>query len=216
MRSLGLVALGLLLWQSAASAQKNNFVGLPDDTSTSDSKTGVVGVASKPEYTPLTSSERWKLYFTSTFGPGAIARAAAIGGITQWEGTPKEWRGGADAYGERVGNAFAQHVIRKTLETGAAAALHEDNRYVPSTETGFFKRSKHAVMSVFVARNNAGADHFAYSRFGGAVGASFISRIWQPRSTDTSGDAAVSFGISIAADMGFNMWKEFRPRWLVR
>ena len=214
MRSLGIVAMGLLLWQNVALAQTNNLVAAPTENSTTDTKNGVIGgtgTAVRPEFTPLTASERWKLYLMGTFGPGAIARAAAVGGITQWSGTPKEWGGGAEAYGERFGNAFARHVIRKTLESGAAAALHEDNRYVRSTETGFWKRSKHAVASVFIARNNAGAEHFAYSRFGGAVGASFISRIWQPHSTNTSGDAAVSFGISVAADMGWNVVKEFRP-----
>jgi hypothetical protein len=213
MRSLGIVAMGLVLWQNVAPAQTNNIEAPPADNSTTDAKTGVIGgtAALRPEYTPLTASERWKLYFLSTFGPGAIARAAFVGGINQWSGTPKEWREGAEAYGERFGNAFAIHVIRNTLASGAAAALHEDNRYVRSTETGIWKRSRHVVTSVFIARNNAGAEHFAYSRFGGAISASFISRIWQPRSTNTSGDAAVNFGLSLLADMGWNAVKEFRP-----
>lgn len=207
------VAMGLLLWQSAASAQSSDIVA-PSDDSAGAAKTGVIGGAGttlKPEFTPLTTSERLRLYITSTFGPGAILRAAATSGINQWRNTPKEWRGGAEAYGERFGSSFATHVIRKTLESGGAALLHEDNRYMPSNESGFFRRTRHAVMSVFIARNDAGAEHFAYSRFGGALGGSFISRIWQPRSNDSSGDAAVNFGITIAADMGWNMVKEFRP-----
>ncbi len=164
-----------------------------------------------PEFVPLTASERLRLYLRSTFGPAAIARAAAAGGIAQWSGIPKEWGGGAEAFGERVGNSFAKHVVRKTLEYGAATALREDNRYIHSTETGFWNRSKHAIGSVFVARNDAGREHFAYSRFGGALGASFISRIWQPRSTTSAGDAAVTFGISMATDMGWNVFREFRP-----
>jgi len=204
-----------MCWQNAAPAQTP-----PADTpsaersATGDGSTGVVGATGArigPEYKPLTASERWRLYFLSAFGPGAIAMAAAAGGIAQWSGTPKEWGGGAEAFGERVGNSFAKHVIRKTLESGAAAALHEDNRYMHSTETGFWKRSKHAIGSVFVARNEAGREHFAYSRFGGAVGASFISRIWQTRSVNTSGDAAVNFGITMATDMGWNVFKEFCP-----
>jgi len=216
MRSLGIFALGLLLWQNVAPAQTgNNNRSVSDSSNPGETKTGVVGsngTVTPPEFTPLTASERWRLYFMSTFGPAAIARAAATSGIAQWQGTPKEWRGGAQAYGERFGNSFAEHIIRKTLEGGAAAALHEDNRYVRSTDTGFFKRSMHAVTSVFVAHNEAGGEHFAYSRFGGAASAAFISRIWQPNSTNTSGDAAVNFGITIAADMGWNVVKEFRPR----
>jgi hypothetical protein len=63
------------------------------------------------------------------FGPGAILTAGAVGGIRQWQGTPKEWRGGPEAYGDRFGSAMAQHVIQKTIESGTAAVLHEDNRY---------------------------------------------------------------------------------------
>src|SRR5262249_22363004 len=154
----------------------------PRTSTSAAGETGVVGVTSlntAPEYKPLTASERWRLYFMSTYGPGAIARAVAVGGITQATGTPQEWGGGAKAFGERSGNVFAEHVIRKTLESGAAAALHEDNRYFRSTESGFFNRSKHAVWSVFVARNQAGEEHFGYSRLGATVGASFISRLWQ-------------------------------------
>ena len=215
-RSLAFLAFGLIASQSAAPAQTAGItppvIGASDRNA---STTGVVaggGSVNSPEYTPLTASERWRRYFVSAFGPGAILRAAAVGGIEQWEGTPKEWRGGAEAYGERFGNAYAEHIIRKTLESGAAAALHEDNRYFPSTETGFWKRTKHAVGSVFVSRNDAGQEHFAYSRFGSTIGTSFISRIWQPQSEDTSGDAAMNFGLTIAADMGWNVFKEFCPR----
>lgn len=220
MRTIAVVALGWMLSQSAAPAQTTQLDTTPADSSgTSGGPTGVVGgtgVALPPEYAPLTSSERWRSYFVGAFGPEAILRAAAGGGISQWEGTPREWRGGAEAYGDRVGNIFAEHVIRKTLESGAAAALHEDNRYFRSTETGFWKRSKHAIGSVFVARNEAGRQHFAYSRFGSAVSASFISRIWQPPSLNSSGDAAMNFGITIAVDVGWNMFREFRPNRLKR
>ena len=130
--------------------------------------------------------------------------------------TPKEWGVGPEAYGDRFGNAFAKHVVREALEYGMSAALHEDNRYFRSAEPGFFKRSKHAVASVFVARNEAGGEHFAYSRFGSVLGSSFISRLWQPRSEDSSGDALTSFGLTMVSDIGFNLFHEFCPRGLTR
>ena len=211
MNRFAMIALCVMFWHNAASAQKNDN----QTPQSADRETGVVGAPTgklKPEYVPLTASERWRLYFRSAFGPVAVLRATAAAGITQWTDTPKEWGGGAEAFGERVGNSFAKHVIRKTLESGAAAALHEDNRYVYSTDTGVWKRTKHVVASVFTARNEAGQEHFAYTRFGGALGASFISRIWQPRSENSSGDAAVNFGITIATDLGWNAFKEFRPK----
>ena len=214
MRSFSLVVFGLVCWQAAAPAQAINDNDDPDGGRTSaTTKTQVttdvpVTISS---YAPLTTSERVRLYLVSAYGPEAILRATASAGIGQWRDTPKEWKQGSEAYGERFGDALARHVIRKTLEAGAAAALHEDNRYFRSTDAGVWKRTRHAIGSVFVARNPAGGEHFAYSRFGGAVGASFISRAWQPPSETTAGDAAVNFGITMAIDMGWNVFKEFCP-----
>ena len=50
---------------------------------------------------------------------------------------PKEWK--QEAHGDRFGNSYARHVIREALEYGASAMLREDNRYVPSLDTGFWK-----------------------------------------------------------------------------
>ena len=222
MRLSALLVFGALCWQAAAPAQTINGNPAVGDTGSADRsiKTGVIGgdaVNTQPGFAPLTASERLRMYFVSAFGPEAIVRAAASGAVAQWTDTPKEWRQGSEAFGERVGNSLAEHVIRKTLEAGAAAALHEDNRYFLSTDTGFGKRLKHAVGSAFVARNQVGGEHFAYSRIGSAIGSSFISREWQPPSKNTSGDAAVNFGITMAIDMGWNVFKEFRPkRWGIR
>ena len=213
MRNLLPIATALILWQTVATAQTSD-ASSPVETSAAVETTGTVGAigtTTSQGYIPLTASERLRLYLKGAFGPGAIAKAAASAGISQWRDVPKEWRQGSEAYGERFGNAYARHVIEASLENGSAALLHEDNRYVRSTEAGFWKRSKHAVASTFVARDNAGSEHFAYSRVGGSAGAVFISRIWQPHSTNTAGDGAVSFGISMASKIGWNVFKEFRP-----
>ena len=220
MRTLTLLISGLLCGQIAAHAQTvNNYTGPDDGRAGTPAKTGVIGagaIANDATYQPPTASERWRSYFIGAFGPQAILRAAAGAGISQWNDTPKEWRQGGDAYGERFGNHLAEHVMRQTMESGAAAVLHEDNRYFPSTDAGFGSRLKHAIGSVFVARNDAGQEHFAYSRFGSAVGASFISRVWQPPSENKAGDAAANFGLDIGVDVGWNVFREFCPKRLRR
>lgn len=219
MRSFAWIALGAMLLQNHASAQAVSADPPTVDASSptdSPSDSGAGGTAIAPEFVPMTMSERARLYLKGAFGPSAVLRAAAAGGIAQWTETPKEWGVGPEAYGDRVGNAFAKHVMREALEFGGSAALREDNRYFRSTESGFLKRSKHAVASVFVARNEAGGEHFAYSRFGAVLGSSFISRLWQPRSEDSSGSALVSFGLTMVSDIGWNAFHEFCPRSLTR
>ena len=212
MRISVLLLFGLLCRQTAAPAQTLNDNAVPDDNRSSKTVVAAAVAINQPGYTPLTAGERWRHYFISAYGPEALLRAAASAGIDQWNDTPKEWKQGSESFGERFGNALAEHVIRKTLESGAAAVLHEDNRYFRSTDTGFGKRLKHAVGSVFVAHNSTGGEHFAYSRFGSAIGTAFISREWQPSSVNSSGDAAVNFGIAIGVDVGWNVFKEFRPK----
>ena len=44
----------------------------------------------------------------------------------------------------------------------------------------------------------------ACNRFGGA----FISRTWQPSSVATPGDGAISFGVNMGSNIGFNVISE--------
>ena len=163
------------------------------------------------QFSPMTRQERLGMYVTGLVSPVSIATAAAAAGISQAHNTPEEWGGGAEAYGKRVGNVFAQHVIRDTLQYGVSAALHEDNRYFVSGESGFMRRTKYAVMSTFLARHDNGNRFISFSRIGASAGTAFISRAWQPPSENRAGDGAVSFGINMASQVGFNVLREFWP-----
>jgi hypothetical protein len=166
---------------------------------------------SEPEFVPMTQRERWKHYFRSTGDPMAMVMSAAGAGITQWQDNPTEWGQGATGYTRRLGNTYAQHIIRQTLIFGASSALHEDNRYLQSGESGVGDRIKYAIGSTFLARRNDGSRRFAFSRFGATMGTAFISRRWQPRSQNSNGNALSSFGIAIGAQAGFNVAREFLP-----
>ena len=210
MRSFVSIAIGLILFHNTATAQSSSLTGT---ATRSDDATGVIGATTTMphEFIPMTESEGFRLYLRRAFGPVAIGRAAFAGAIAQSTDSPKEWRGGAEAYGKRVGNSLATHIIAKSLEYGTAELLREDNRYIRSGETGLWKRTKHAVGAAFVARDRGGREHFAYSRFGGVAGGAFISRIWQPRSSNGAGDAATNFGFGMANDIGGNFIHEFWP-----
>jgi hypothetical protein len=163
------------------------------------------------EFSPMTSHERLGNYVTGLGSFEAVVRSAASAGIAQATGTPEEWGGGTEGFGFRVGNAFAQHVIRDTIQYGIASTLHEDNRYFVSGESGFLHRTMYAVKSTFLARHDNGGQSFSFSRIGGAASSAFISRAWQPNSKTTAGDGAVVFGFTMMSDVGFNVFREFWP-----
>ena len=178
----------------------------------SDSLGSASAVSVPPaEFAPMTSTERFSRYVGSLSDWESVVRSAASAGIRQASGAPKEWGGGAEGYGLRIGNSFAQHTIQQTLRYGISAALHEDNRYFVSGQPGIFHRTMYAVKSTFLARHDNGSQYFSVSRLGGDAGAAFISRAWQPRSTTSAGDGATSFGIAIGSDVGFNVFREFWP-----
>ena len=185
-------------------------LAMADDRPDNDVATAVASPP-PPEFAPMTRSERFSRYLGGLVDSESVFRAAASAGIAQAKNTPKEWGGRAEGYGKRVGNAYAQHVIHRTLQYGISAALHEDNRYFVSGETGFFRRTKYAIASALLARHDNGSRSLSFSRIGSAAGSAFISRAWQPRSSTTAGDGAVSFGVTMATDIAVNMFREFAP-----
>jgi hypothetical protein len=163
------------------------------------------------EFTPMTRSERFRNYLTATFGPKSLGTSVARAGLDQLRDSPSEWGQGSAAFGDRLGNAYAKHIIRRTLEFGGTSALHQDDRYFRSGETGIWRRTKYAVASTFLARRDDGQRTFAYARIGSAAGAAYISRAWQPPSTTDISHAASNFGFTVATDLGTNVFREFWP-----
>jgi hypothetical protein len=94
---------------------------------------------------------------------------------------------------------------------GAGALLHEDNRYFRSGESSAKARLRYAVLSAFMARHEDGSRHLSISAIGSYVGAAFISRAWQPPSTRGPESAVSSFGVTVGAEVGFKVAKEFLP-----
>ena len=166
----------------------------------------------QPPYTPLTQEQRLHNYLHSLYGPMSLLSGAISAGYGQWQHRPEEWQLGAEGYGMRYGSGYAQRIVRETLTFSASSLLHEDNRYFRSTETGAGQRIKHAVLSTFTAHRDDGSTKFSYSRIGGVLGGSLISRAWQPPSTASLTDAMSNFSTSIGVAAGLNVFKEFLPR----
>jgi hypothetical protein len=168
--------------------------------------------AVSPTYVPITEHERWHGYLKSLVSPGAALGSAAIAGINQWTNTPSEWGQGAAGYGCRFASSCGLHVVRQTIQTGGAALLHEDTRYIPSGETGFVPRLKYALTSTVTARSRDGSRHLSAPVIGGFVGAAFISRAWQPPSRSHPDDAISALGVSMGLAATKNVVREFCPR----
>jgi hypothetical protein len=163
-------------------------------------------------YVPITQQERFHTYLHSFYSPMSLLTGAVSAGWGQLNDRPKEWPQGLNGYATRYGSGYAQRITRETLTFGASSLLHEDNRYFKSTETSNGKRIEYAVISTFTARTEDGSRRFSYSRIGGMLGASIISRTWQPVSTGSMKSAYLNFGTSLGFAAGFNVLREFMPK----
>lgn len=160
----------------------------------------------------MTRQERLNEFLKRTTSPLSLVNSAVSAGLGQWRDRPEEWGQGAKGYGRRYASSYAQHVVRETLMYGLSSALHEDNRYVRSRERGTKSRIYHAMNGTFFARTDDGRKRFSYSRIGSFAGASMISRLWQPPSSDSLRAVPVNVGTAIGLSMGMNVVREFWPR----
>jgi hypothetical protein len=171
----------------------------------------MAGTEKASEFQPLTQGERTRNYLKTMANPLGYLKAGFSAGIDQWNDKPTEWEQGASGYGKRFLNIVGQYSIQRTVTLGLDSALHEDNRYFNSGKQGFWPRTGYAVASGLLARHDDGTRHISISQIGGVASAAFLSRLWQPPSQHSAGDGAVSFGISMASNMGFGVVKEFLP-----
>jgi hypothetical protein len=162
-------------------------------------------------FEPLTQRERAEEYAKGIVSPFHMFTAGVSGALAQWRGIPPAWGQGAEGYGMRFGNYFAKQTVQETLLWWSGAALHEDNRYFGSGDHGAWRRLRYALKSSIMARHDDGKQYLSLSQIGSTAGSAFISRLWQPRTSSSPGDGAMSFGISMGANAGLDVLREFLP-----
>jgi hypothetical protein len=193
------------------SAQTDGAADRADPNAAPPTATTPAPAFAGPTYTPMTGDQRWKTYLVNLFGPVGFACAGAGAGIGQWMDRPKEWKEGWGGYGSRFLSAYGEHIVRETLAFGIAGALHEDNRYFASGQSGFGARLKYAVDSAWMTRRRDGTRHVSISRLVSLAGAAVISRRWQPPSTNNYRCAGGNFATALGVNIGFNVVREFLP-----
>jgi hypothetical protein len=168
------------------------------------------------DFVPMTRSERVAEATAAVASPTPFIYTAMRAGLDQANRRPREWDKDAAGFGLRYGSIYAEQTIAQIFQQGTSYALHEDNRYFASGKRNVAVRFEYAIASTLLARHDDGSRSLSISAIGGAASAAFISRAWQPRSTTSAGDAAVSFGMTMAARAGINILREFSPRVLGR
>jgi hypothetical protein len=139
-------------------------------------------VSQQTTLTPLTLRERREVYLRQTyFNAGAYFARAFAAGIDQARGIPYEWGGGFGGYGKRLASHFGQFAITNTLVAGGNAALGYEPRYDVCRCTGFWPRTRHAIVRNFVTYNETEKElRPQIPLFAGTFAGGAIASTWRP------------------------------------
>jgi hypothetical protein len=161
-----------------------------------------------PTDEPLTSRQKFSVFGRRMISPTGFAKSAFTASISK---SPEEWGEGMEGFGKRYGNK----IINRTVENGigflVAVPLHQDPRYVRSTESGFWRRIRHGLVYTVLTPTDDGGRTFATWRFAGNYGAQFISNSWRPERYRTVSDALRRGTVSIGYDAASNVFKAIWP-----
>lgn len=153
-----------------------------------------------------------------SYGKSLIKRRAFIGagGSAVWgemTNRPHEWGRGPTGVAKRFGSGFAHYAVKDTIQRGVGGLLHEEqNNYVRADKPGFVPKLKSAAENTFwVKHRNSNKRYPAVGRLSGDFGSGLISRLWQPASLHTVSSGLASGGISVGADFGWNLAREYMP-----
>jgi hypothetical protein len=163
-------------------------------------------------YVPLTNEQRLQFLIRRVvYSPGAPVRAVFQAAVDQERNKPEDWGQGAGAYGKRVANRWGRSVMRTSIETGTAAALGYEQRYIQCKCEGIPRRAIHALAMYWVTYNREGKWVPNVPRFGAAIATEYITLSWLPTGYRSPQDATRGLAFQFASGSAVNVWREFSP-----
>ena len=199
-----LVLWVLMLGAEIAFPQESPRVGpLPDAPNT------LQGV---PNYRPITGNERVLWFVKSTIGPGSLlVRGPFSAGLGTARNTPSEYGPHWEGFGKRYAMRLTGVATGSLMQVSLGALWGEDPRYFRSTTRGFGQRTKHLILTTFLAPHRDGRWYPAYARFAGIVGNNFLSNTWRADSVSTTNRALARCGWGFLARLDSQAFQEFWP-----
>ncbi len=132
---------------------------------------------------PVTPQQRREIYLEQTLGtPGAYMKRMFAAGIDQARGVPSQWDDGWDGYVERFASREGQFITANTLAYLGNAALKYEPRYDQCRCSGFWPRTRHAILRNFVTYDQSeGRIRPQWALYGGSFGGGLVSTAWKPQ-----------------------------------
>jgi hypothetical protein len=139
---------------------------------------------------PVTPQQRREIYMEQTLAtPGAYLKRAFAAGIDQARGAPPQWDDGWGGYAERFASREGQFITANTLAYLGNARLKYEPRYDQCRCSGFWPRTRHAIMRNFLTYNESEQElRPQWALYGGAFGGGLVSSTWKPQPRNVLAD----------------------------
>ncbi len=148
---------------------------------------------------PLTSKQKFQLFFKSETDPWPFGLAAFVAGLGMAEDTYPEWGQGVQGYAKRFGAGYSDAFIGNFFGNAVLTSLlHEDPRYYQKGSGKFINRALWAASSTAWCRrdNRTWGPNYA-NLLGNFIGAA-ISDTYYPASQRTVGNTLEN-GLTVSA-----------------
>ena len=131
---------------------------------------------------PMNRQQRREIYLQQTLAtPGAYMKRMFAAGIDQARGAPSEWGGGLAGYSRRFASREGQFITANSLAALGNAKLKYEPRYDQCQCSGFWPRTRHAIMRNFLTYNQSEQElRPQWALYGGSFGGGLLSTAWKP------------------------------------
>ena len=138
---------------------------------------------------PLSSKQKFQLFFKSATDPWPFLLAGVVGGIGQANNDEPEWGQGAQGYAKRFGAAYSDYFIGNFFGNAVfTSMLHEDPRYFQKGTGKVSTRILWAAASTVWCKRDNGTWGPNYANVGGNLIGTAIARVYYPSTERTVAD----------------------------
>jgi hypothetical protein len=162
---------------------------------------------------PLTMKQRREIYLEQTLTtPGAYLKRMFAAGIDQARGTPSQWDDGWGGYAERFASREGQFITANTLAYMGNVALKYEPRYDQCRCSGFWPRTRHAIMRNFLTYNESERQlRPQWALYGGSFGGGLLSTAWKPKPRNAFAEGSRAMAGQAGYGSLLNFFIEFSP-----
>jgi hypothetical protein len=149
---------------------------------------------------PLSSGQKFRLFFKSATDPWAFGLASVVAGIGQAKGSDPEWGQGLKGYATRYGADYGDYFIGNFFGNAVLPSLlHEDPRYFQKGTGSVAGRIFWAASSTVWCKRDRGGWGPNWSNVMGNLIGTAIGRAYYPASERTVTDT-ITDGLTVTAE----------------